>query len=49
MTGPKYKEKLLNYIMNEYKDYIELSKNPKTYMSRQYLNLFNKTNMLIIL
>ena len=28
--------------MNKYKDYIELSKNPKTYIPRKYLNFFHK-------
>ena len=42
MIDLKYKRKLVNDILNEYKDYIELSKNPKTYIPRQYLNLFHK-------
>ena len=42
MTDLKYKEKLVNDILNEYKDYMELSKNPKTYIPRQYLNLLYK-------
>ena len=29
MTGLKYKEKLVNNILNEYKEYIKLSKSPK--------------------
>ena len=41
MTDLKYKEKLVNDILNKYKEYIELSKNPKTYILRKYLNLMH--------
>ena len=42
MNGLKYKEKLLNDIMDKYKENIEPPKNPKAYIPGKYLNLMHK-------